>query len=112
MAGNHDLSTGWTKYTGRVYGDPAPVTMTQTCRNVSGSTTIKGVNCPIAFSGTVVGNTLSGSGTGSGTCSKVEDGRMFSLTMAADNQSWLGDLYDSSQDPPKFPRNRAGRRNA
>jgi hypothetical protein len=110
MAGNHDLSTAWTKYTDRVYGDPAPVTMTQTCQDVKGSTTIKGVNCYLTFSGTVTNNTLSGTWTGSKTCSKVEDGRKFSLTMAADNKSWLGDLYDSSQDPSKFPPNWAGRR--
>jgi hypothetical protein len=111
MAGNHDLSTAWTKYKDRVYGDPAPVTMTQSCWDVTGSTTIKGVNCSVTFSGMVVGNTLSGTWTGSKACSKVEDGRKFSLTMAADNKSWLGDLYDSSQDPSKFPPNWAGRRN-
>jgi hypothetical protein len=110
MAGNHDLSTAWTKYTDRVYGDPAPVTMKQTCRDVTGSTTIKGVNCSFTFSGSVTNNTLSGTWIGSKTCSKVEDGRKFSLTMAADNKSWLGDLYDSSQDPSKFPPNWAGRR--
>ena len=110
MAGNHDLSTAWTKYKDRVYGDPAPVTMTQVCWDVAGSTTIKGVNCFLTFGGTVTGNTLSGNWTGSKTCSKVEDGRKFSLTMAADNKSWLGDLYDASQDPSKFPPNWAGRR--
>jgi hypothetical protein len=110
MAGNHDLSTAWTKYKDRVYGDPAPVTMSQTCRDVKGSATIKGVNCSFTFSGTVTNNTLSGTWTGSKTCSKAEDGRKFSLTMAADNKSWLGDLYDSSQDPSKFPPNWAGRR--
>jgi len=110
MAGNHDLSTAWTKYTDRVYGDPAPVKMTQTCWDVTGSTTIKGVNCSLTFSGTVTGNMLAGTWTGSPAFSKVQDGRKFSLAMAADNKSWLGDLYDSTQDPSKFPPNWAGRR--
>jgi hypothetical protein len=35
---------------------------------------------------------------------------MFSLTMAGDNKSWLGDLCDSSEDPTKLPPNRADRR--
>ena len=33
-----------------------------------------------------------------------------SLTIAADNKSWLGDLYDSSQDSIQIPPNWAGRR--
>jgi hypothetical protein len=53
---------------------------------------------------------LAGTWTGSPAFSKVQDGRKFSLAMAADNKSWLGDLYDSTQDPSKFPPNWAGRR--
>jgi hypothetical protein len=111
MAGNHDLSTAWTKYTDRPYGDSAPTTMTQKCWDVTGSFAIKGIKCEGTFTGTVNGNTLSGTWSGSPTCSKGVDDRRFSLAMAADNKSWLGDLYDSSQDPSKFPPNWAGRRN-
>jgi hypothetical protein len=84
--------------------------MAQTCWDVKGSTMIKGVNCSFTFSGTVTGNMHSGTWTGSKTCTKFEDGRKFTLTMAADHKSWLGDLYDFSQDPSKFPPNWAGRR--
>jgi hypothetical protein len=41
---------------------------------------------------------------------KAQDGK-FSLTMAADNKSWLGDFYSAGQDPTLFPPNWAGRRN-
>jgi hypothetical protein len=36
MAGNHDLSTAWTKYKDRAYGDEATAKMTQTCWDVEG----------------------------------------------------------------------------
>jgi hypothetical protein len=111
MAGNHDLSTAWTKYTDRAYGDEAVVKMTQTCWDVEGTLLVKGIKCEATFRGTVDKNILSGTWSGSKTCSKGENDRKFSLTMAADNKSWLGDLYDSSQNPANFPPNWAGRRN-
>jgi hypothetical protein len=110
MAGNHDLSTAYTKYTDRVYGDQTTVTMSQKCRDVTGSMGFRGTKCNLTFAGTIENNTLSGTWSGSPTCSKGMDDRRFSLAMAADNKSWLGDLYDSSMDPSKFPPNWAGRR--
>jgi hypothetical protein len=110
MAGNHDLGTAWTKYTDRVYGDRTTVTMTQTCWDVAGKLSLPGVKCDITFMGGIDKNILSGTWSGTPTCSKSMDGRKFSLTMAADNKSWLGDLYDSTQDPSKFPPNWAGRK--
>ena len=110
MAGNHDLSTAWTKYKDRPYGDVSMITMKQTCRDVETSMSYPGVKCEATFKGTIEKNVLSGIWSGSPGCSKGMEGRRFSLTMAADNQSWLGDIYDSSTDPSKFPPNWAGRR--
>ena len=110
MAGNHDLSTAYTKYKDRVYGDKTTVTMSQKCWDVTGSMALTGIKCELTFAGTVEKNILSGTWSGSPSCSKGVDDRRFSLTMAADNKSWIGDLYDASQDPSKFPPNWAGRR--
>ena len=110
MAGNHDLSTAWTKYKDRAYGDEASAKMTQTCWNVEGTFTDKGIKCEATFKGTIVKNTLSGTWSASTMCgTKAQDGK-FSLTMAADNQSWLGDFYSAGQDPSIFPPNWAGRK--
>ena len=109
MAGNHDLSTAFTRYSDRIYGDKAVVKMTQTCWDVEGTLSMPG-KCEATFKGTVDKNVLSGTWSGSKLCSKSEDGRKFSLSMAADNKSWLGDLYDAAFDPAKFPSNWAGRR--
>jgi len=111
MAGNHDLSTAWTKYKDRPYGDVSTITMKQTCWNVETSMSYPGVKCDATFQGTIENNVLSGTWSGSPACSKSMDDRRFSLTMAADNRSWLGDIYDSATDPSKFPPNWAGRRN-
>lgn len=110
MAGNHDLGTAWTKYKDRPYGDVSKITMKQTCWDVETSMSYPGVKCNATFKGTIEKNVLSGTWSGSPSCSKGMDDRRFSLTMASDNQSWLGDLYDSSLDPAKFPPNWAGRR--
>lgn len=110
MAGNHDLGTAWTKYKDRAYGDEAIVTMAQKCWDVEGTLSVKGTKCEATFKGTIDKNVLSGTWSGSAVCSKGTDNRRFSLTMAADNKSWLGDIYDSSQDPAVFPPNWAGRR--
>lgn len=110
MAGNHDLSTAWTKYKDRPYGDASTITMKQTCRNVETTMSYPGVKCNATFTGTIEKNVLSGTWSGSPACSKGMDDRRFSITMAADNKSWLGDIYDSSLDPAKFPPNWAGRR--
>ena len=111
MAGNHDLSTAWTKYKDRAYGDAASVKMTQTCWNVDGTFTDTGIKCEAIFKGSVVKNTLSGTWSSSTMCgTKAETGEI-SLTMSADNQSWLGDFYSAGQDPSIFPPNWAGRRN-
>lgn len=109
MAGNHDLSNAFTRYSDRIYGDKAIVKMTQTCWDVEGTLSMPG-KCEATFKGTVDKNVLSGTWSGSKLCSKSEDNRKFSLTMAADNKSWLGDLYDAAFDPAKFPSNWAGRR--
>jgi hypothetical protein len=110
MAGNHDLSTAWTKYKDRGYGDEASAKMTQTCWDVEGTFIDKGIKCEAAFKGTIVKTTLSGTWSSSTMCgTKALDGK-FSLTMAADNQSWLGDFYSAGQDPSLFPPNWAGRR--
>jgi hypothetical protein len=110
MAGNHDLSTAWTKYKDRAYGDEASAKMTQTCWDVEGTFTDKGIKCEAIFKGAIVKNTLSGTWSASTMCgTKAQDGK-FSLTIAADNQSWLGDFYSAGQDPSLFPPNWAGRR--
>lgn len=110
MAGNHDLSTAWTKYKDRGYGDEASAKMTQTCWDVEGTFIDKGIKCEATFKGSVVKNTLSGTWSASTMCgTKATDGK-FSLTMAADNQSWLGDFYSAGQDPSLFPPNWAGRK--
>ena len=112
MAGNHDLSTAWTKYKDRAYGDEASAKMTQTCWDVEGTFIDKGIKCEATFKGAIVKNTLSGTWSASTMCgTKAQDGK-FSLTMAADNQSWLGDFYSAGQDPSLFPPNWAGRRNS
>jgi hypothetical protein len=111
MAGNHDLSTAWTKYKDRAYGDETSVKMTQSCWDVEGTLFIKGQNCSATFKGAVDKNVLSGTWLSApNTCSKSQDGRKFSLTMEADNKSWLGDLYDSLSNPDLYPPNWAGRR--
>jgi hypothetical protein len=111
MAGNHDLSTAWTKYTDRPYGDVAMMTMKQTCWDVEAELVMTGIKCDAKFKGTVDKNVLSGTWSAPTMCStKSETGRKFYLTMAADNKSWLGDMYSDGQDPSKFPPNWAGRR--
>gem|GEM_PF-5447997 len=111
MAGNHDLSTAWTKYADRPYGDTSMLTMKQTCWDVEGELIINGIKCDASFKGTVEKNVLSGTWTAPTPCgTKSESGRKFYLTMAADNKSWLGDFYSDGQDPTKFPPNWAGRR--
>ena len=110
MAGNHDLSTAWTKYTDRPYGYVTMITMKQTCRDVETSMSYPNVKCNATFRGTIEKDVLSGTWSGSQDCSKGMADRQFSLTMAADNQSWLGAMYDSSLDHAKFPPNWAGRR--
>jgi hypothetical protein len=110
MAGNHDLSTAWTKYTDRPYGDEASAKMTQICWDVTGTFIDKGIKCEATIKGTVVKNTLSGTWSASTLCgTKAQDGK-FSLTMVADNKSWLGDFYSAGQDPSLYPPNWAGRR--
>jgi len=110
MAGNHDLSTAWTKYKDRAYGDEASAKMTQTCWDVEGTFIDKGIKCEATFKGAIVKNTLSGTWSASTMCgTKAQDGK-FSLTMAADNQSWLGDFYSAGQDPSLYPPNWAGRK--
>lgn len=111
MAGNHDLSTAWTKYKDRPYGDVSVITMKQTCWDVETSMSYPGIKCNATFRGKIEKNVLSGTWSGSPSCSKGMEDRRFSLTMAADNKSFLGDMYDSSQDPSTLPPNWAGRRN-
>jgi hypothetical protein len=111
MAGNHDLGTAWTKYKDRPYGDVSKITMKQSCWDVETSMSYKNVKCEATFKGTVDKNVLSGTWSGSPGCSKGMEERRFSLTMAADNQSWVGDIYDSMTDPSLYPPNWAGRRN-
>ena len=110
MAGNHDLGTAWTKYKDRAYGDEASAKMTQTCWDVEGTFIDKGIKCEATLRGTVVKNTFSGTWSASTLCgTKAQNGKFF-LTMAADNQSWLGDFYSAGQDPSLYPPNWAGRK--
>lgn len=98
MAGNHDLSTAWTKYADRPYGDTSMLTMKQTCWDVEGELIINGIKCDASFKGTVEKNVLLGTWTAPTPCgTKSESGRKFYLTMAADNKSWLGDFYSDGQ---------------
>lgn len=111
MAGNHDMTTAFTKNPDQPFGSVTPVNMTQTCRDVEGTLFIQGERCSATFKGTVDKNVLSGTWSSApGTCTKSQEGRKFSLIMAADNKTWLGDLYDSLNDPAKMPPNWAGRR--
>ncbi|WP_292346898.1 MULTISPECIES: hypothetical protein [unclassified Methanoregula] len=111
MAGNHDLSTAWTKYKDRPYGDVSTMTMKQTCWDVETTLNYPNVQCVATMKGTIDKNVLSGTWSAPTMCgTKSETGRKFSLTMAADNKSWLGDFYSDGQDPSVFPPNLAGRR--
>lgn len=111
MAGNHDLSTAWTKYKDSTYGYMSTMTMKQTCWDVETTLNYPTVQCVATMKGTIEGNVLSGTWSAPTMCStKSETGRKFSLTMAADNKSFLGDFYSDGQDPSKFPPNLAGRR--
>lgn len=111
MAGNHDLSTAWTKYKDTPYGYVSNMTMKQTCWDVETTLHYPNVKCEATLKGTIEKNVLSGTWSASTMCeTKSETGRKFSLTMAADNKSWLGDFYSDGQDPSKFPPNLAGRR--
>lgn len=111
MAGNHDLSTAWTKYKDTPYGYVSNMTMKQTCWDVETTLHYPNIKCEATLKGTIEKNVLSGTWSASTMCeTKSEEGRKFSLTMAADNKSWLGDFYSDGQDPSKFPPNLAGRR--
>ena len=111
MAGNHDLSTAWTKYKDSTYGYVSTMTMKQTCWDVETTLNYPTLQCVATMKGTIEGNVLSGTWSAPTMCStKSETGRKFSLTMAADNKSFLGDFYSDGQDPSKFPPNLAGRR--
>jgi len=111
MAGNHDLSKAWAN-PNMPYGDLTVVKMTQTCWDVDGTLSDKGAGCEASFTGTINKNQLTGTWSGSKSCSNSETGRKFALSMTADNKSWLGDLYDDKigRQPADMPSNWAGKR--
>jgi hypothetical protein len=88
-ASNHDVRDPgvWTD------ASPVPVTLFQNCRDVTG--TYKAGDCPGTLTGKIEQDILSGQYTLD--CANTADSSSgtFSVTMASDNQSFLGSMYKS-----------------
>jgi len=106
-ASNHDVRDAgvWTD------AGPVPVTLTQKCWDVTG--TYKIGDCEEAkLTGRIEKNTLSGTYAEkcSGTTNDLKG--TFSLTMAADNQSFMGSKYDYYGPEANFPPSWWGKKTA
>jgi len=95
-ASNHDVREAG------VWADagPVPVTLTQKCWDVSG--TFKDGDCD----GTLTGSLAKGgvfSGTWNTKCTNTQDSSngAFTVTMAADNQSFMGEMYNPASYGPE-----------
>jgi hypothetical protein len=97
-ASNHDVreSGVWTE------AGPVPVSFTQKCRDVTG--TYKVGDCEDGkLTGKVEKNTLSGTYTENCAAAAGSTQGTFSLTMAADNQSFMGSKYNYYGPDANFP---------
>jgi len=97
-ASNHDVrDTGvWTE------AGPVPVTLTQKCWDVTG--TFKVGDCEDGkLTGKIEKNTLSGTYTENCAAAAGLTTSTFSLTMAADNQSFMGSKYNYYGPEANFP---------
>lgn len=98
-ASNHDVREGdvWTD------GYPEPVTLTQKCWDVTG--TYKVGDCSGTLTGKLEKNVFSGKYNLQ--CTNLADSTdgTFSVTMAADNQSFMGSMYQTGGNRPEagFP---------
>ena len=98
-ASNHDVREAgvWTD------ASPVPVTLTQKCWDVTGTYAIG--DCPGTLTGKIEKNVFSGKFDL--TCTNTADSKTgrFMVTMAADNQSFIGEMYDPANFGPEagFP---------
>jgi hypothetical protein len=86
-ASNHDVREGdvWTE------AYPEPVTLSQKCWDATG--TFKTGDCNGKLTGKIEKNVFSGSWTNQCTNAVDSSSGTFSVTMAADNQSFMGSMY-------------------
>jgi hypothetical protein len=98
-ASNHDVREGdvWTD------GYPEPVTLTQKCWDVTG--TYKMGDCNGKLTGKLEKNVFSGKYDLQCTNQADSTDGTFSVTMAADNQSFMGSMYQTGGNRPEagFP---------
>jgi len=98
-ASNHDVREGdvWTD------GYPEPVTLTQKCWDVTG--TYKMGDCNGKLTGKIEKNVFSGKYNLQCTNQADSTDGTFSVTMAADNQSFMGSMYPTGGNSPEagFP---------
>jgi hypothetical protein len=82
---------------------PVPVTLTQKCWDATGTFSIG--DCPGTLTGKIEKNVFSGKFDLK--CTNTADSKsgLFTVTMAADNQSFMGEMYDPSNFGPEagFP---------
>jgi hypothetical protein len=104
-ASNHDVREAgvWTE------AGPVPVSFTQKCWDVTG--TFKVGDCAEGkLTGKIERNTLSGTYTEQCEAGRNIDKGTFSLTMAADNQSFIGSKYGYYGPEANFPPSWIGRK--
>jgi hypothetical protein len=98
-ASNHDVREEgvWTDVS------PLPVTLTQKCRDVTGTYAIG--DCPGTLTGKIDKNVFSGKFALQSTNTADSKSGLFTVTMAADNQSFMGEMYDPGNFGPEagFP---------
>jgi hypothetical protein len=107
-AANHDASDPnvWTDYS------PQPMTLTQKCRDVTGTYTVG--SCPGTITGKIEKNVFTGRFAHRCTTDADSFDGTFSATMAADNQSFIGSWYRTGVYGPEynFPPSWIGRKQA
>jgi hypothetical protein len=86
-ASNHDVREAGTWED----ADPVPVTLTQKCWDVTG--TFKTGDCDGTLTGKLEKGVFSGQWTTKCTNTKDSSAGAFTVTMAADNQSFMGEMY-------------------
>jgi hypothetical protein len=94
-ASNHDVreESVWTD------AYPVPVTLTQKCWDVTG--TFKTGDCNGKLTGNIEKNVLSGTYTNECTTTSDSSTGTFAVTMAADNQSFMGAMYKTGGYGPE-----------
>ena len=98
-ASNHDVREAdvWTG------ADPVPVTLTQKCWDATGTFSIG--DCPGTLTGKIEKNVFSGKFDLK--CTNTADSKsgLFTVAMAADNQSFMGEMYSPTSYGPEagFP---------